>query len=88
MAVSVRRLAESFVGEVSGVDLRRLDSAAAEAVKDAWLRHKGLVFHDQQLDEDQLVAFAETLGDVEIHQYPRLMRRVGINFPADLRAPF
>jgi taurine dioxygenase len=67
MALSVRRLAESFVGEVSGVDLARLDGAATEAIKDAWLRHKVLVFHGQQLDEDGLVAFAERLGDVEVH---------------------
>ncbi|HWD59440.1 MAG TPA: TauD/TfdA family dioxygenase, partial [Stellaceae bacterium] len=67
MALSVRRLAESFVGEVSGVDLARLDDAATEAIKDAWLRHKVLVFHGQQLDEDGLVAFAERLGDVEVH---------------------
>jgi taurine dioxygenase len=52
---------------VSGVDLARLDDAATEAIKDAWLAHKVLVFHDQELDEDGLVAFAERLGDVEIH---------------------
>ncbi|HXC30055.1 MAG TPA: TauD/TfdA family dioxygenase [Stellaceae bacterium] len=67
MAVSVRRLAETFVGEVSGVDLARLDGAATDAIKNAWLAHKVLVFHDQHLDEDNLVAFAEHLGDVEIH---------------------
>lgn len=67
MALSVRRLAESFVGEVSGVDLARLDAASSEAIKNAWLQHKVLVFHNQRLDEDALVAFAETLGDVEIH---------------------
>jgi len=67
MALSVRRLAQTFVGEVSGVDLARRDGAATEAIKSAWLAHKVLVFHDQTLDEDQLVAFAETLGDVEIH---------------------
>lgn len=67
MALRVRRLAESFVGEVFGVDLGRLDDAATQAVKDSWLRHKVLVFHDQQLDEDGLVAFAARLGDVEIH---------------------
>jgi taurine dioxygenase len=67
MPANVRRLAESFVGEVSGVDLARLDAAQIEAIKIAWLRHKVLVFHDQHLDEDQLVEFAETLGDVEIH---------------------
>jgi len=67
MAVSIRRLALSFCGEVGGVDLSRLDDGAAEAIKDAWLAHKVLVFHGQQLDEDDLVDFAERLGDVEIH---------------------
>jgi len=67
MTLSVRRLAESFVGEVSGIDLARMDGAATAAVKEAWLEHKVLVFHDQHLDEDGLVAFAEKLGDVEIH---------------------
>jgi taurine dioxygenase len=67
MAVSVRRLAESFCGEVTGVDLARLDDSATVAIKDAWLAHKVLVFHDQHLDEDDLVAFAQQLGDVEIH---------------------
>ena len=42
MALSVRRLAESFVGEVSGVDLGHLDDEATEAIKDAWLAHKVL----------------------------------------------
>jgi taurine dioxygenase len=67
MPIAIHRLAESFVGEMSGVDLARLDAAAVEAVKSAWLAHKVLVFHDQRLDEDALVAFAEQMGDVEIH---------------------
>src|SRR3984957_3321951 len=67
MALKMRRLAESFCGEVSGVDLARLDDAATAAIKEAWLAHKVLVFHGQQLDEDGLVAFAERIGDVEIH---------------------
>jgi taurine dioxygenase len=67
MPIAIRRLAETFVGEVSGVNLARLDATAVEAVKSAWLAHKVLVFHDQHLDEDALVAFAEQIGDVEIH---------------------
>lgn len=67
MAVSVRRLAPSFCGEVDGVDLSRIDDAASAAIKAAWLAHKVLVFRDQQLDEDGLVEFARRLGDVEIH---------------------
>jgi taurine dioxygenase len=67
MGVQVRRLAESFCGEVSGVNLVRLDRTTVDVIKSAWLEHKVLVFHGQQLDEDQFVAFAEHLGDVEIH---------------------
>ena len=67
MAIAVRRLAPTFCGEVSGADLRRLSREETEAVKSAWLAHKILVFHDQQLEEDELVAFAQRLGEVEIH---------------------
>ena len=67
MAMTVRRLAPSFVGEIGGVDLSRLDDATIAAIKRAWLDHKVLVFHDQTLDEDGLVGFAECLGEVEIH---------------------
>jgi taurine dioxygenase len=65
--LAVRRLAPSFCGEISGVDLSRLDAGASDAVRAAWLAHKVLVFHDQELDENQLVAFARRLGEVEIH---------------------
>ncbi len=67
MAIAVRRLAPTFCGEVGGVDLRRLSRDDAEAVKSAWLAHKVLVFHGQELEEDDLVAFAQKLGEVEIH---------------------
>jgi taurine dioxygenase len=75
MSISIRRLAPSFCGEVSGVDLARLDDATAAAVREAWVAHKVLVFHDQHLDEDGLVAFAERLGEIEIHL--RQNRRTG-----------
>lgn len=67
MTISARRLAPSFCAEIAGIDLRRLDAAATEAVKAAWLAHKVLVFHRQDLDEDRLVDVARRLGDVEIH---------------------
>src|SRR5581483_5912723 len=35
--------------------------------KSAWLAHKVLVFHRQELEEDDLVGFAQRLGEVEIH---------------------
>ena len=86
MTVNVRRLAASFVGEIGGVDLGRLDDRDAKAVKDAWLAHKVLVFHDQVLDEDGLVAFAERLGDVEIHlRQTRLSGRPEVLLVSNIR---
>ncbi|MBV8889855.1 MAG: TauD/TfdA family dioxygenase [Alphaproteobacteria bacterium] len=67
MDLNVRRLAPSFCGEIDGMDLARLDAAAVEAIKAAWLAHKVLVFRDQHLDEDALVDFAGHLGEVEVH---------------------
>jgi taurine dioxygenase len=67
MPFGTRRLAETFVGEISGVDLASLSGAETDTIKSAWLAHKVLLFRDQHLDEDQLVAFAEKLGDIEVH---------------------
>ena len=65
MPIAIRRLAESFVGEVSGADLAQLDAAAVEAVKSAWLAHKVLVFHDQHLDDARQLAFSRNFGALE-----------------------
>ena len=67
MTVTVQRLAATFCGEVSGIDLNRLDAAQITAIKSAWLANKVLVFHDQDLDEDALVGFARQLGEIEVH---------------------
>ncbi len=67
MGLAVRRLAPTFCAEIDDVDLNRLDAPAAAAIKDAWLAHKVLVFHGQELDEDGLVRFAERIGETEIH---------------------
>ncbi len=67
MALTVRRLRPTFCAEIDGVDLRRLDGEALAAIEDAWLAHKVLVFHGQDLDEDALVGFAARLGDIEVH---------------------
>ncbi|HEX3863024.1 MAG TPA: TauD/TfdA family dioxygenase [Stellaceae bacterium] len=67
MSVTIRRLAPTFAAEIGGVDLSRLTPSDTAAIKEAWLAHKILVFHGQELDEDALVLFAEKLGDTEIH---------------------
>lgn len=64
----VRRVAETFVGEISGLDLSEpLPPALAKALNNAFLEHSVLVFHDQNLSKQQLVAFARCFGEPIIH---------------------
>ena len=55
-----------FVGEATGIDLRRpLDEAARDAIAAAMDEHAVLVFHDQFVDDAQQMAFAENFGPLE-----------------------
>jgi alpha-ketoglutarate-dependent 2,4-dichlorophenoxyacetate dioxygenase len=64
--VSIRQIHPVFVGEVSGVDLRqpltREEVAAIEAGMD---RYAVLVFHDQNITDDQQMAFTQNFGEIE-----------------------
>src|ERR1044071_8102154 len=66
MAVSIRQIHPVCVGEVSGVDLRRPlsreDVAAIEAGMD---RYAVLVFHYQNITDEQQIAFTRNFGDIE-----------------------
>ena len=66
MTVSIRQIHPVFVGEVSGCDLRqplsRDDVAAVEAGMD---RYAVLVFHDQQITDEQQMAFTRNFGALE-----------------------
>lgn len=64
----VSRLRDSFVGEVTGVSITSHPHSEAVAfVRDSWLKHKVLVFHDQSPTEQDLVEFSRQFGDLEIH---------------------
>ena len=64
--VSIRQIHPVFVGEVSGVDLTkpltREEVAAIEAGMD---RYAVLVFHDQNITDDQQMAFTQNFGEIE-----------------------
>ena len=66
MAVSIRQLHPVFMGEVSGVDLRqaltRDEVAALEAGMD---RFAVLVFHGQEITDEQQIAFSRNFGEIE-----------------------
>lgn len=84
MAVTVRPLHPLFAGEVSGVDLRGpVSDSDVKAIRDAIDHYGVLVFHDQNLSNEQQIAFTRQLGALE--------NKTGGNLPiqaADARLPF
>ncbi len=66
MPVSITQVHPLFVGEVSGVDLReplsKDDVAAIEAGMD---KYALLIFRDQDLSDEQQIAFSRNFGEIE-----------------------
>ena len=66
MTISIRQIHPVFVGEVSGIDiakpLSREDVAVIEAGMD---RYAVLVYHDQEISDEQQMAFSVNFGDLE-----------------------
>jgi taurine dioxygenase len=50
---------------VDGVDLRALDDSTFAAIHQAWLEHQVLLFRDQRLSDEDLVAFSRRFGDLD-----------------------
>src|SRR5262245_48466893 len=66
MAVAIRQLHKHFVGEVSGLDLRvPLTREQAREVEAGMDRYAVLVFHDQDITDEQQLAFALNFGERE-----------------------
>ncbi len=51
--------------EVRGVDLCRIDDGAFALIHRAWLDHQVLLFRDQHLDDDALIAFSRWFGELD-----------------------
>src|SRR2546429_6027602 len=51
--------------EVRGVDLRDLDAPAFARVMQAWHDYSVLLFRDQTLRDQDLIAFSRRLGDLD-----------------------
>jgi len=66
MTVSIRQLHPVFVGEVSGVDLRQALTRDEAAAIDAGMdRYAVLVFHGQEITDEQQIAFSRNFGEIE-----------------------
>src|SRR5665213_1737017 len=51
--------------ELRGVDLRHIDDTDFAAINRAWIDHQVLLFRDQQLDDDALLAFSRRFGALD-----------------------
>src|ERR1700749_3193702 len=66
MAIAIRQLTKHFVGEVSGLDLRKpLTKDEASEIEAGMDKYAVLVFHDQDITDDQQMAFALNFGERE-----------------------
>ncbi len=63
--MDITPIADGFVADVAGVDLRSVDDAAFEAIHDAWLLHPILRLRDQHADDEHLQAFSLRFGPLE-----------------------
>ena len=55
----------SVGAEVKGIDLARVTPYEVDAIKDAWYRHDVLLFRNQSITDDHLLAFSRYFGDLD-----------------------
>ena len=68
------QLANGFTTQIEGVDLSMpLDTDTFETIRDLWLENRIVVFPQQKLDDDQLVAFTEHFGPLFVHAQASLL---------------
>src|SRR5580704_5174621 len=66
MSISIRQIGPCFAGEVAGVDLTRpLSHAEVAAIEAGMDRYAVLVFHDQNITDEQQIAFSRNFGEIE-----------------------
>ncbi|MFO1084707.1 MAG: TauD/TfdA family dioxygenase [Reyranellaceae bacterium] len=76
MPLTIRQVHPAFAGEVSGVDLTRPLSRDDIAAIDAGMTRYGvLVFHDQNITDEQQLAFSRSLGPLEAKKRPGTIRK-------------
>ena len=64
-AIDVIPAGAALSAEIRGIDLRVMDEAAFTAIHRAWLDHQVLLFRDQQLADQDLIAFSRRFGALD-----------------------
>jgi alpha-ketoglutarate-dependent 2,4-dichlorophenoxyacetate dioxygenase len=66
MNVKMRQIGPCFAAEVDGIDMRKpLSADEVKAVHDGMSEYAVLVFHDQDINDEQQLAFTRSLGELE-----------------------
>ncbi len=85
MRITIKQLHPLFVGEVDGVELSgSLDAQTIAAIDNAINRYGVLVFHNQRLDDDALLAFGQRFGPIAKPRDPRGGHRLKYAAVADI----
>jgi alpha-ketoglutarate-dependent 2,4-dichlorophenoxyacetate dioxygenase len=76
MPVAIRPLHPVFAGEVEGVDCRApLDAAEVAGIEVGMEEYAVLVFRDQNITDDEQIAFSRQFGELERHARPGHIRK-------------
>ena len=67
MNFTVRKLTPNIGAEISGLDLRKpLDAKTMADLRAVWIEHVVVVIPQQQIDDDQQIAFSRQVGELEL----------------------
>ena len=59
-----------FIGaEISDIDIGKVNTEEIKAIKQAWLKHKVLVFRDQNITREEHISFGKHFGQLEVHPF-------------------
>ena len=68
MNIAIKQLHRDFVGEVSGLDLSKpLSLGTVKQIEEGMDKFGVLIFHDQDMTDDQQIAYTKNFGDLELH---------------------
>jgi taurine dioxygenase len=63
--IEVQPTGSALAAEIKGVDLKAIDAAIFAQIRRAWVDNLVLLFRDQTLDDEQLIAFSARFGALD-----------------------
>ncbi|MEL0107883.1 MAG: TauD/TfdA family dioxygenase [Rhodospirillaceae bacterium] len=66
--ITAKRLTKHIAAEISGADLSKpLSDKVFAKIRELFLEHAVLVFHDQKMNNEQLMDFSQRFGRLDVH---------------------